>query len=400
VPRRRDGAARGRDRALAAGLAAAVLVDALLADPRRGHPVAGFGRVAGWLERLLWRPSRAAGALYVAALVAPPTVAAAVLDRRLRGQPHRPGRPHRRAALVAVTGWAVLGAASLAREAVGLRHALTGGAASGPAVTEPAVTEPAVTQSAAAESAAAPVAANVAAARARLPRLCGRDPARLDAAGLARATIESVAENTSDAAVAPLLWGAVAGPAGLVAYRAVNTLDAMVGHRSDRYREFGWAAARLDDLVNLAPARLTAALATVLAPAVGGRPGAAWRAWRWDAPAHPSPNAGRCEAAFAGALGVRLGGPTVYPYGRSERPWLGAGREPGPADIDRAVTLSRLVTWSAAALCAGYAAGRRQAAPLSVIGLGAAVVELAGPAAAARGRVATGRWRVASGGTR
>jgi adenosylcobinamide-phosphate synthase len=368
VPRRRDGAARGRDRGRAAGLAAAVLVDALLADPRRGHPVAGFGRVAGWLERLLWRPSRAAGALYVAALVAAPTVAAAVLDRRLRG------RPHRRAALVAVTGWAVLGAASLAREAAGLRHALTGGAASGPgdaaepAVAQPAVAQPAVAQPAAAQpaaagsAAAAPVAANLAAARTRLPRLCGRDPARLDAAGLARATIESVAENTSDAAVGPLLWGAVAGPAGLVAYRAVNTLDAMVGHRSDRYREFGWAAARLDDLVNLAPARLTAALATVLAPAVGGRPAAAWRAWRSDAAAHPSPNAGPCEAAFAGALGVRLGGPTVYPYGRSERPWLGAGREPGPADIDRAVALSRLVTWSAAVLCAGSAATRRRPA--------------------------------------
>jgi adenosylcobinamide-phosphate synthase len=205
------------------------------------------------------------------------------------------------------------------------------------------------------QPAASGPAADLTAARARLPHLCGRDPAVLDRAGLVRATIESVAENTSDAAVAPLFWGALVGPAGLVGYRAVNTLDAMVGHLSARHREFGWAAARLDDLANLAPARLTAALAAALAPAVGGRPAAAWRAWRRDAPAHPSPNAGPCEAAFAGALGVRLGGPTTYSYGHSDRPWLGTGREPSAADIDRAVTLSGQVTWSAAALCAGYA---------------------------------------------
>jgi adenosylcobinamide-phosphate synthase len=385
VPRR-DGAA------LAAGLAAGVLADALFGDPRRGHPVAGFGRVAGWLERRLWRPSRAAGALYVAALVLPPALAAAGADRRLRRQPGR------RAALVAATGWAVLGGASLGREAGALRRALAGagpeaaglaGAAAGDlaggaagefaggAGARPGGATGADRGGAAGEfaggagarggatgadrgGAGAAAGPDLAAARARLPRLCGRDPATLDATGLARATIESVAENTSDAVVAPLLWGAVAGPAGLVAYRAVNTLDAMVGHRSDRHRQFGWAAARLDDLANLAPARLTAALATALAPAVGGRPAAAWRAWRRDAPAHPSPNAGPCEAAFAGALGVRLGGPTVYPYGASARPWLGgAGREPGPADIDRAVALSRLVTWSATALCAGWALARR-----------------------------------------
>ena len=115
-------------------------------------------------------------------------------------------------------------------------------------------------------------AGDLAAARRRLPALCGRDPDQLDAAGLARAAVESVAENTSDAVVAPLLWGAVFGLPGLLGYRAVNTLDAMIGHHSPRYERFGWAAARLDDAANLIPARVTGLLAAALAPAVGGRP--------------------------------------------------------------------------------------------------------------------------------
>ena len=171
-------------------------------------------------------------------------------------------------------------------------------------------------------------AGDLAGARALMPNLVGRDPQTLDATGMARAAIESVAENTSDAVVGPLVWGALAGAPGVVAYRIVNTLDAMVGHHSERYERFGFAAARLDDLAGLLPARLTAALAVVLAPLVGGSTADAWRAWRRDAAAHPSPNAGPCEAAFAGALGVRLGGPTVYPYGLSERPWQGDGRDP------------------------------------------------------------------------
>ena len=145
-------------------------------------------------------------------------------------------------------------------------------------------------------------------ARARLPFLCGRDPGHLDGDGLARAVVESVAENTSDAVVAALVWAAVAGPAGVVAHRCANTLDAMVGHRSPRHERFGWAAARLDDVVGWAPARLTALLAIALAPAVGGSPAEAWQLWRAERNRHPSPNAGQAEAAFAGALGTRLGG--------------------------------------------------------------------------------------------
>ena len=184
-----------------------------------------------------------------------------------------------------------------------------------------------------------------------LPALCGRDPGQLDAAGLARAAVESVAENTSDAVVAPLLWGAVFGLPGLLGYRAVNTLDAMIGHHSPRYERFGWAAARLDDAANLIPARVTGFLAAALAPAVGGHPGQALRTLRRDGAHHPSPNAGRCEAAFAGALGVRLGGRNSYQGRAEQRGLLGDGAPPTAPDITRAVRLSRLVS-SAALLMA------------------------------------------------
>ena len=177
------------------------------------------------------------------------------------------------------------------------------------------------------------------AARAVLPSLCGRDPGRLGHAEMARAVIESVAENTSDGAVAPLLWGAVAGPGGLAAYRAVNTLDSMVGYRSPRYARFGWASARLDDVANWAPARLTGLLAVACAPVAVGSPLAAWRAMRTYGPRHPSPNAGRCEAAFAGVLGIRLGGTNAYDGRNREpavarrraRPRPGRHRPRGPA---------------------------------------------------------------------
>ena len=151
--------------------------------------------------------------------------------------------------------------------------------------------------------------------------------------------VESVAENTSDAVVAPLVWGVVAGLPGLIGYRAVNTLDAMVGYRSATWARFGWGSARLDDVANWAPARLTGVLAALLAPVAGGSPAAAWHAMRRYGGRHPSPNAGRCEAAFAGALGVRLGGTSTLRGGRRAParprpgPRAGAGGHPprGPA---------------------------------------------------------------------
>ena len=191
---------------------------------------------------------------------------------------------------------------------------------------------------------------DVEAARQLLPSLCGRDPARLDGAGLTRAALESVAENTSDAQVAPLLWAVAGGAPAVLAYRGINTLDSMVGHRSARYERFGWAAARLDDLANYVAARATAVLVVLCASVVSGSPSGAARAWHRDAARHPSPNAGVVEAAFAGALGVRLGGPTQYHHGLQIRPTLGNGREPTVADLRRAVALSRAVQAAAALL--------------------------------------------------
>jgi adenosylcobinamide-phosphate synthase len=191
---------------------------------------------------------------------------------------------------------------------------------------------------------------DVEAARRLLPSLCGRDPARLDCAGLTRAALESVAENTSDAQVAPLLWATAGGVPAVLGYRAINTLDSMIGHRSPRYIRFGWAAARLDDVANYVAARTTAALVVICAPLVGGSPSGAVQAWRQDAARHPSPNAGVVEAAFAGALRVQLGGPTQYHHELQIRPILGDGPQPTVADLRRAVALSRVVQAGAAVL--------------------------------------------------
>lgn len=289
---------------LPVGIAAGFLTDALLADPRRGHPVAGFGWCATGLEALTYRDRRAAGVAHTAALVGGVAAAAAVAQSRLRS-------PLARTALTAAATWVALGGTTLARTGSRMADLLDDGDIDG--------------------------------ARALLPSLCGRDPSVLDAAGLARAACESVAENTSDAQVAPLFWAALAGVPGVLAYRAVNTLDAMIGNRSARYARFGWAAARLDDLANYVPARLTGVLVLACAPLTGGSPMRAARAWRRDAGRHPSPNAGIPEATFAGALGVRLGGPTQYRYQLEIRPTLGDGPAPGVGELRNAVRLSRLV---------------------------------------------------------
>ncbi|SHG91058.1 cobalamin biosynthesis protein [Streptoalloteichus hindustanus] len=312
--------------ARAIGLLLGVAADAALGDPRRGHPVAAFGRAATAAEKLLYRDHRAPGAAYTALLGGTAVLLGVAAERVTRRSPVA------QAATTAVATWAVLGGASLAKEGTVMGRALDAG--------------------------------RIDEARARLPHLCGREPGTLDGAGLARATVESVAENTSDAVVAPLFWGAVAGVPGLLGYRAVNTLDAMVGHRSERYRHFGWASARLDDLVNLVPSRAAAALTALCAPVVGGSAGGAWRTWRRDASAHPSPNAGQVEAAFAGALEVRLGGRTIYGRGPDrrveERPVLGDGRTPDAGHVTRAVELSRVV---------GAVAGAASAATTLLLGL-------------------------------
>jgi adenosylcobinamide-phosphate synthase len=238
--------------------------------------------------------------------------AVALVERRLG--------PRSRRAFGALVMWTTLGGRSLAQTAVELARALEAGA--------------------------------IEEAREIVPALAGRDPHSLDEDGLARAAVESVAENTSDAVVAPLLWYCVLGVPGAAAYRAANTLDAMVGHRSNRHTQFGWGAARLDDALSWPAARATTVLTSLLAPSFGGDMRRAWRTARRDGRRHPSPNAGLVEAAFADALGVQLGGTNVYEGRADERPTLGEGHAPAPRDIRRAVRLSLGVATLAASLAA------------------------------------------------
>ena len=311
----------------AAGLVLGYVADQLLGDPRRWHPVAGFGQLGLALERRMYADRRSAGVAYAGVLVGG-AVATGVALERLTVR-----RPPLAVLVTAAATWAVLGGRSLHREAAAVAGQLA--------------------------------ADDLPAARRQIRNLVGRDPAELTGDEIARACVESVAENTSDAVVAPLVWGAVAGLPGLLGYRAVNTLDAMVGHRSPRYRSFGWASARLDDVANWVPARLAGLLAVAGAGAVGGSPREAWEAVRRDARRHPSPNAGVVEAGFAGALGVRLGGRNVYEGQAEDRGTLGDGRRVTVGDIGPALTLATLVSAGslavAVAVRVGIAAGGRRA---------------------------------------
>ena len=292
------------------GLLLGFVADRVVPDPARLHPVAGFGTLAARLEREVYAPTRRRGLAYTATLVGGAALTGLVLERR------------RGVLVTALATWAVLGGSSLEREALAVSRLLEEG--------------------------------RLLEARQRLTHLVGRDTSALDEAEIARAVVESVAENTSDAVVAPLLLGSLLGVPGLLAYRAANTLDAMVGHRSERYREFGWASARLDDLLNLPGARLTAVLAALLGPS----PEDAFATWARDASAHPSPNAGPVEASFAGALGIRLGGENTYGDRVEQRAVLGSGRAAEPRDIRRAVDLARRVDVAAVVLVAAIARPR------------------------------------------
>lgn len=191
-------------------------------------------------------------------------------------------------------------------------------------------------------------AGDIAAARDAVSRIVGRDPAVLNEAGIARAAIESLAENASDGIVAPVFWGALFGLPGILGYKAINTLDSMIGHRSERHEAFGWAAARIDDVANFIPARLTGFLFVLLAP----RRSEALSCMTRDARRHRSPNAGWPEAAMAGALGVRLSGPRIYHGSTTNEPWLNEGaRDPLAADIGEGLTVySRAMLLLAAVL--------------------------------------------------
>lgn len=300
------------------GLALGFVADRVLGDPRRFHPVAGYGQAAAALETRMYADSRAAGTAYTLVLVGTATAAGVAVERLASRHPVA------QVLATAVATWAVLGGRSLEREAEVMASHLEAG--------------------------------DVLGARKRLSHLCSRDATDLGPDELARATVESIAENTADACVAPLLWGGALGVPGLVGYRAVNTLDAMVGYRSPKYRNFGWASARLDDLANYLPARACAVLTGLTA----GRVVDALGTWRRDAAGHPSPNAGPVEASFAGALGLRLGGSNTYGDEVEDRGTLGDGPRPGVRDIRRTADLARRVAIAATATAVVLSLRRRE----------------------------------------
>ncbi|WP_018880207.1 adenosylcobinamide-phosphate synthase CbiB [Thioalkalivibrio sp. ALE9] len=282
-------------------LIGALILDRLFGDPRRFHPLAGFGRLAAWAEARWHAPSRLRGALLLAALVLP-WVALAALGASLAW-----GWLLSLAILTLAIGWR-----SLDEHAEVVARALETDDLHG--------------------------------ARTGVGMLVSRDTEALDVRGVSGATIESVLENGNDALFATIFWFLVAGAPGVVAYRLVNTLDAMWGYRNERYATFGWAAAWLDDAMNLIPARLTA-----LAYALAGRGRDALQCWREQAAGWKSPNAGPVMAAGAGALGVVLGGPAPYGGQREWRPRLGMGRLADAAGIRQAVALvdRALAIWMA-----------------------------------------------------
>jgi adenosylcobinamide-phosphate synthase len=293
----------------------ALLIEALVGYPDRlvraiGHPVTWIGALIARLDAGLNRPSqgpdarRIAGIVSLAIIVAVGAAAGVIVERGLLLLP-----------------FGILVAALAASTLIAQRSLYEHVAAVATALERD----------------------GLAAGRAAVAKIVGRDPQALDEAGVARAAIESLAENFSDGVVAPVFWMALAGLPGAAAYKAINTADSMIGHRSPRHEAFGWAAARLDDLVNLPASRL-AALLVVAAAALGGRAGAgaAWRAVVRDAGRHRSPNAGYPEAAFAGALGLALAGPRVYDGVTIDDAVMGDGRrEASAADIRAALALYR-----------------------------------------------------------
>jgi adenosylcobinamide-phosphate synthase len=306
---------------------AALAFDALIGDPdwlwrRVGHPVARIGTLIGVLDRRFNREDRSqrqrklAGIASTAALVAVSAAVGVLAQTTVQQLPM--GN-----LVVALIASIFIAQRSLYQHVAGVRSAFAEG--------------------------------GLTSARKAVARIVGRDPERLDEAGVCRAAIESCAENFSDGVVAPVFWLALLGLPGLIAYKTINTADSMIGHRSERYKSFGWAAARLDDLVNLVPARLSALLLASAAPIAGGTISTSLRVVKRDATKHRSPNAGWPESAMAGALGVALAGPRRYASHMVDDPFLNAEATSQlvPDDIGRALDL-----YAAACVieAAGYAA--------------------------------------------
>lgn len=304
--------------AATAAVVAALAVDAVVGDPpalwrRLPHPVVLFGRLIATLDRRLNDPRRSDGARRFAGvgalvvLVAVAVGAGLALEVVLRLLPFPLGF-----AVTAVLAAVLIAQKSLDQHVARVRDALSTG--------------------------------DLTASREAVSHIVGRDPQALDGSGVARAAIETAAENFADGVVAPAFWFAVGGLPGLLAYKAVNTADSMIGHLDDRHRAFGWASARFDDLVNLIPARLSGGLTALAAPIAGGRIGTALAVMARDARGHTSPNAGWPEAAMAGALGIALLGPTVYDGETDQKPWLNfEGRHAlDAADVTRSLRVFRL----------------------------------------------------------
>ncbi len=267
----------------------AVAVDLVLGDPRRfPHPVRGMGWMAARLEGPLRgnvANTRAAGVLAVLLVLGTSAGLAAglILLARL-------AHPAAGVLMSILILYSTFAARDLYGHSRNVCSALEGG--------------------------------NLTLARERVAMIVGRDTKDLDSSEIARATVETVAENTVDGLTAPLFYAVIGGPVLAVAYKAASTLDSMFGYRNERYRDFGRAAARLDDAAAYVPARLTACIVPIAAILLGFNGKASWRMYRRDGRKHPSPNAGLCEAAFAGALGVRLGGPSRYGGVPSDKPSL------------------------------------------------------------------------------
>ena len=273
-----------------------------------GHPVTWIGGLIGELDRALNRDTantmtrRLLGAVALSIVIVVTGLIALVIERELFRVPYG-------IFIVALAAGTLVAQRSLHRHVAAVATALETG--------------------------------DIGAGRSAVSHIVGRDTAALDAAAVARAAIESLAENFSDAVVAPVLWLAIAGLPGIAVYKAINTADSMIGHRTARHEAFGWAAARLDDLVNLPASRL-AALLLIAAAALrkDAAPVAAWQTVWLDAPRHRSPNAGYPEAAMAGALGLTLAGPRVYGGVRIEDAVMGGGRwDATAADVRRALAL-------------------------------------------------------------
>ena len=308
---------------------AALAFDAVIGDPdwlwrRLPHPVAWFGSLIALLDRLLNRdawpplPRKISGIGTIAVLVATAGIAGLFLTEMMR---YVTGGN----VILALVASIFIAQRSLYQHVNRVRMAF--------------------------------ISDGLAGARVAVSMIVGRDPNQLDEAAVSRAAIESAAENFSDGIVAPAFWLALLGLPGLLVYKAINTADSMIGHRSDRYRWFGWAAARLDDFVNLVPARLSGLLIAIVAPVANGSVATSFQVMIRDAAHHRSPNAGWPESAMAGALGIALAGPRRYAEGFVNDPFLNASARQAatPDDIGRALDLFAAACLLQAAIYAALA---------------------------------------------